>query len=75
MNSTLTGVKWVAARYGADMVFGGISLLNEPIASRLDLEALNGYYKKRYEAVRRHSACVHLWGFRRGWGVDRMGRS
>ena len=55
VNATLTAVEWVGARYSADVALGGISPLNEPIASGADLEALKGCYEKGYEAVRRHS--------------------
>ena len=65
-DATLQTVQWVARRYGSDPAWLGMGLLNEPGGpgysglAGVELAALQAYYSKAHDAIRRACLCCYV---------------
>ncbi|CAI7873961.1 unnamed protein product [Closterium sp. NIES-53] len=66
INRTLDFVTWLADRYGADPMWLGMGLLNEPVVpgangyAGVDLEDMRGYYSAAFNAIRARCLCCFV---------------
>ncbi|CAI5531407.1 unnamed protein product [Closterium sp. Naga37s-1] len=66
VNRTLDFVTWLANRYGADPMWLGMGLLNEPVVpgangyAGVDLEDMRGYYSAGFNAIRARCLCCFV---------------
>ncbi|CAI5513715.1 unnamed protein product, partial [Closterium sp. Naga37s-1] len=66
INRTLDFVTWLADRYGADPMWLGMGLLNEPVVpgangyAGVDVEDMRGYYSAAFNAIRARCLCCFV---------------
>ncbi|GLJ06817.1 hypothetical protein SUGI_0049140 [Cryptomeria japonica] len=60
IETSLSAIDFLAARYGAHDALLGIELLNEPRSPGIDLNNLTSYYSQGYNTVRKHSPTAYV---------------
>ncbi|KAH9326026.1 hypothetical protein KI387_006204 [Taxus chinensis] len=60
IETSLSAIDFLAARYAAHPSLLGIELLNEPRAPGVDLNSLSTYYTRGYNIVRKHTASAYV---------------
>ncbi|CAI7810602.1 unnamed protein product [Closterium sp. NIES-54] len=67
INRTVDFVTWLADRYGADPMWLGMGLLNEPVVpgangyAGVDVEDMRGYYSAAFNTIRVRCLCCSLF--------------